>query len=62
MQFENPRDHIIELEKRLDETENQLNELTTHVVTLENIMMAIAKAVLPLEDFEELEQSDDIEE
>jgi hypothetical protein len=62
MQFENPRDHIIELEKRLDETENQLNELTTHVVTLEGIMMAIAKAVLPMEDFEELQETDETEE
>ena len=59
MQFENPRDHLIELQNRLDETENQLNELTQHVVSLEEIMTAIAQAVLPAEEFEELQQSDE---
>ena len=62
MQFENPRDHIIELEKRLDETEHQLSELTNHVASLEGIMMAIAKAVLPMEDFEELQETDETQE
>ena len=62
MQFDNPRDHIIELEKRLDDTENQLNELTNYVASLEGIMMAIAKAVLPMEDFDELEQTEETEE
>lgn len=58
MPFDNPKDHLIELEKRLDETERQLSELTSHVLTLEEIMMAIAKAVLPPEEFKELEQTD----
>ena len=62
MQFENPRDHLIELQNRLDETENQLNELTQHVLSLEEIMTAIAQAVLPAEEFEELQQSDETEE
>ena len=56
MPFDNPKDHLIELEKRLDETERQLSELTSHVLTLEEIMMA--KAVLPPEEFKELEQTD----
>ena len=56
-----------ELQKRrallkLDETENQLNELTQHVLSLEEIMTAIAQAVLPAEEFEELQQSDETEE
>lgn len=62
MPFENPRDHLIELEKRLDETEGQLDQLTQHVLTLEEIMMAIAKAVLPMEEFEELQKSDEPQE
>lgn len=59
MPFDNPKDHLIELEKRLDDTEIQLSELTSHVLTLEEIMMAIAKAVLPAEEFKELQQSDE---
>lgn len=59
MAFENPRDHLIELENRLDDTEEQLDQLTTNVLKLEQIMMAIAQAVLPEEDMKELESSDD---
>lgn len=59
MAFENPRDHLIELENRLNDTEEQLDQLTTNVLKLEQIMMAIAQAVLPEEDMKELESSDD---
>ena len=53
MAFENPRDHLIELENRLNDTEEQLDQLTTNVLKLEQIMMAIAQAVLPEEDMKE---------
>ena len=59
MAFENPRDHLIELENRLNDTEEQLDQLTSNVLKLEQIMMAIAQAVLPEEDMKELESSDD---
>ena len=62
MQFDNPRDHLIELENRLNDTEEQLHQLTRHVLTLEEIMTAIAEAVLPAEEFEELQKSDETQE
>jgi len=62
MQFDNPKDHLIEMDNRLDEYESQLNQLTQHVLTLEEIMMAIAQAVLPVEEFEELQKSDETQE